>query len=170
MRRLDLGCGRAKVQGAIGVDRVRLQGVDVQGDLARLPFPFRDNSFEEIYLNDIIEHLPDTLKVMEEIHRIIVPGGRVFIRVVNWNHRYTAMDPTHLRAFTENSFDFFGKRTQRSYYTPARFDVVSVAYIFDPKVKRVLRSRRVMKFLSHYLCNILQGLKFELRAVKEKDD
>jgi len=170
VRVLDLGCGNAKVEGAVGVDVIRLEGVDVLAALDRCPFPFQDNSFDAIYLNDIIEHLPNTLRVMEELHRILVPDGTVFIRVVNWNHRYTAMDPTHVRAFTENSFDFFGKRRERSYYTHARFDVVRVEYIFNAKVKRILRSERLMKFLSDYLCNILQGLKFELRAVKEEDE
>jgi SAM-dependent methyltransferase len=166
MRVLDLGCGTSKVKNAIGVDIVPLSGVDVVADASSLPYPFADCAFDEIHMMDIIEHLPDTVAVMEEIYRIASPNARVFVRVVNWNHRYAAMDPTHVRQFTEGSFDFFGKRVGRSYYTRARFDVVQVKYIFDKKVQRWLRSRRIMKFLSDYLCNILQGLEFELRVVK----
>lgn len=114
-----------------------------------------------------MEHLPGTIATMEEVYRISRPNARVFIRVVNWNSHYTAMDPTHVRAFTENSFDFWGKRKGRSYYTHARFDVVNVDYQYNALAKKCFRSKRLMKFLSFYLCNILEGLNFELRAIKE---
>ncbi|MHC4617097.1 MAG: class I SAM-dependent methyltransferase [Planctomycetota bacterium] len=165
-RILDLGCGTAKVDSAIGVDIISLPGVDAIVDASRFPYPFSDNSFDEIYMLDIIEHLPNTVSVMEEIYRIARPSARVVIRVANWNHRYAVMDPTHVGFFTENSFDFFGERTGRSYYSHARFSVERVDYIFDGRVARLLRSRYIMKLLSNYLCNILQGLKFELRALK----
>lgn len=163
---LDLGCGIAKVEGAIGVDSIPLEGVDVIADLREFPYPFRDSYFDEIYLLDVIEHIPDTIKVMEEVYRVAKPEARIFIRVVNWNSHYTAMDPTHVKAFTENSFDFFGKRKGRSYYTFARFDVVKVDYQYNFTAAKYLKSQRLMKFLSFYLSNILEGLNFELKAVK----
>lgn len=166
MRSLDVGCGTAKVEGAIGIDIVPLPEVDVIVDAQSLPYPFASSSFDVIHMLDLIEHLPDTIGVMEEVHRIARPGALVYIRVVNWNHRYAAMDPTHVRFFTENSFDFFGKRAGRSYYTKARFDVEDIRYIFDRKAQRWIRSRCILKVLSNYLCNILQGLDFKLRVVK----
>lgn len=166
MRSLDVGCGTSKVEGAIGIDIIPLPEVDVIVDAQRLPYPFASSSFDAIHMLDVIEHLPDTIGVMEEIHRIARPGALVSIRVVNWNHRYAAMDPTHVQFFTENSFDFFGKRTGRSYYTKACFDVEDIRYIFDRKAQRWIRSRRILKLLSNYLCNILQGLEFKLRVVK----
>ena len=136
--------------------------------IKNLSYQFSDSTFGEIHIHllDVIEHLPDTIAVMEEIYRICRPNAKVFIRVVNWNHRYTAMDPTHVKAFTKNSFDYFGKRGGRSYYTHARFDVEHIDYIFDKKARRLFKSERIMRFLSDYLCNILQGMIFELRVVK----
>lgn len=167
MNILDLGCGTAKVSGAVGLDVVPLTGVDVVVNLEERPYPFPANTFDVIYLNDVIEHIPDTIATMEEIHRILRPDGRVFIRVVNWNSHYTAMDPTHVRAFTEHSFDFFGKRQGRSYYSQARFDVLRVDKQYNARVLRWIPSERILDFLSQYLNNILEGLHFELRAVKE---
>ena len=172
MKILDLGCGAAKEKGAIGIDIIPLDGVDIIADLANareVPYPFADNSFDAFYFNDVIEHFPDTIATMEEVYRLARPDARVFIRVVNWNCHYTAMDPTHVKAFTEKSFDFFGKRVGRSYYTHARFDVVRVDYIYHGLAQKHLRSKRLMKLLSFYLNNILQGLNFELRAVKNID-
>ncbi|MFC2081662.1 methyltransferase domain-containing protein [Candidatus Bipolaricaulota bacterium] len=164
---LDLGCGTAKEEGAIGVDRICLPDVDVIADLDEYPYPFADNTFDVIYLNDVIEHLPDTMATMEDVHRISRPNARIFIRVVNWNSHYTAMDPTHVKSFTENTFDFFGQREVRSYYTHARFDVVNVDLQYNALAEKRFRSKRLMKFLSFYLCNVLEGLNFELRAIKE---
>jgi SAM-dependent methyltransferase len=163
---LDIGCGTSKTQGSVGIDIVPLPDVDVLVNASKFPYPFADSSFGEIYLLDVIEHLPDTIGVMEEVHRIACPGARVVIRVVNWNHRFAVSDPTHTRYFSERSFDFFGTRTGRSYYSKARFDVERIERIFDRSAQRWLRNKRLMRFLSHFLCNVLQGLIFELRVVK----
>jgi len=167
MRILDLGCGATKVEGAIGIDIIPLPGVDVVANIAEYPYALADNSFDVIYFNDVIEHLPNTIATMEEVYRIARPNASVFIRVVNWNSRYTAMDPTHVKSFTDKSFDFFGKRAGRSYYTHARFDVVRVDYQYNSLSKKIFRSERLMKLLSFYLCNVLEGLNFELRVVKD---
>jgi SAM-dependent methyltransferase len=112
-------------------------------------------------MNDIIEHLDDILKVMEEIHRLLKIGGKVYIRVVYWNHRYAFSDPTHKKFFTETTFDFFtGKK--RVYYTTARFKLKKMEYIYDSKAKRIFRFKRIMDFLSYFLCNVRQGMKVEL--------
>lgn len=164
---LDVGCGPNKVKDAYGIDIVRMAGVDAVVDLFHLPLPFSDDTFDEIYFNDVIEHLPDTVKIMEEIHRIARKDARVFIRVVNWNSSYTAADPTHRKAFTEISFDFYGGRPGRNYYTKARFEVIKVEFQYSRNVQKVIRSKRIMRFMSHFLCNVLEGLNFELRVVKK---
>ncbi len=168
MRTLDLGCGTAKVKNAIGVDKYPLKGVDILAKLDKYPYPLADNSFDEIYLNDVIEHLPDTIATMEEIYRICKPDGRVFIRTINWNSHYNAMDPTHVRTFSEHTFDFFGKIPGRSYYSTAKFDVVKVGYVYNARAKKLFQSEKLMKFLSHYLNNVLEDLHFELKAIKEE--
>ncbi len=158
---LDVGCGTAKIKGAIGIDRVALPEVDIVHDLNSFPWPFENESFGEIYMNDIIEHLDDTIKVMEEIHRLLIIGGKVHIRVVYWNHRYAFSDPTHVKFFSEACFDFFvGKR--RGYYTKARFKLENLEYIYDNKAKKIFRFKKVMNCLSYFLCNVKQGMKVTL--------
>ncbi|MGC3972592.1 MAG: class I SAM-dependent methyltransferase [Pirellulales bacterium] len=163
---LDLGCGTAKTAGAIGLDVVPLAGVDLIGDLSERPYPFASDTFDAIYLNDVIEHLPNTIKTMEELYRILKPEGRVFIRVVNWNSRCAAMDPTHVGYYTEHTFDFFGKRVGRSYYTRARFDVVQVRRVYNRFAELLCPNERLLHFFSQFWSNVLDDLHFELRAVK----
>lgn len=163
---LDLGCGTAKTPGSVGLDVIALSGVDIVGNLSERPYPFGPGTFDAIYLNDVIEHLPNTIQTLEELHRILKPDGRVFIRVINWNSRYAAMDPTHICYFTEKTFDFFGKRVGRSYYTRARFDVVKVTRVYNDFARALCPNDRLLHFASHFLSNVLDDLHFELRAVK----
>jgi len=154
---LDVGCGTNKIKDAIGLDSVQLDGVDIVHDLNSYPWPFKDEEFDIIYMNDIIEHLDDTIKVMEELYRILKKGGKVIIRVVYWNHRYSFSDPTHVHYFTEMSFDFFTGK-YREYYTKAHFDKLRIEYIYDAKAKKYIRLKKLMNFLSYFLCNIKQGM------------
>ena len=73
MRILDVGCGSDKVKGAIGIDHVKLPGVDVVHDLNSFPWPLKDEAFDEIYMNDIIEHLK-ARKDIEDYFRSLKPS------------------------------------------------------------------------------------------------
>src|SRR5262249_6289681 len=51
--------------------------VDVFGDGDKLPFA--DNSFDFVINSHVIEHMPNPIKALKEWHRVIKPGGIVFI-------------------------------------------------------------------------------------------
>jgi len=76
-RILDMGCGRNKHPGAVGMDRVNLPEVDLVHNLNPIPYPIKDNIFDEVYATHVIEHMDSVLAVMEEIHRICRPQARV---------------------------------------------------------------------------------------------
>lgn len=46
---------------------------DVKADICNLPF--KDNEFDIIFCNHVLEHIPDDTKAMQELHRIMKPGG-----------------------------------------------------------------------------------------------
>jgi SAM-dependent methyltransferase len=122
---IDLGCGARKTKDAFGVDAAALPGVDLVHDLRDLPYPLPGDCADQVVLHHVLEHFADPLPVMEEVWRIIRPGGRVRIRTPHYSGRYAWNDPSHRRAFTSESFHYFGENDY-SYYTRARFRVREV--------------------------------------------
>ena len=158
---LDIGCGNKKTEGAIGIDIADIPGVDVVHDLNQVPYPFEDESFDEVHMLDVIEHLNEVIPVMNECHRLLKPGGKLFIRVVYWNHKYAWSDPTHVRAFSEVSFEFFvGDR--RDYYTKKQFRELEIDYIYSGRALKWIKSKKLAHKLGHYICNVIQGMNVTL--------
>jgi len=46
---------------------------DVKADICNLPF--KDNEFDFIFCNHVLEHIPDDTKAMRELYRVLTPGG-----------------------------------------------------------------------------------------------
>ncbi len=104
-RILDLGCGRNKVAVAVGVDRNPASQADLLCDLDSVPFPFRADSFDEIYMHHVIEHLGDVVAVKAEIWRIARDGARVFIATPHFSSVHSYTDPGHRQRLARGSFD-----------------------------------------------------------------
>lgn len=106
---LEIGCGSRpyrpkKGEKAIHLDIRKLPDVEVVHDLNNIPYPFRDNRFDVIIANHVIEHLDNVPRVMEELHRILKPKGAIKIRApfFKWNRAFTI---THKHFFTLESFN-----------------------------------------------------------------
>jgi SAM-dependent methyltransferase len=107
---LDIGCGRKKLSGAIGVDRERLRGVDVVADLND-GLPFGDGEFDAVHADQVLEHVRDLVSLVYEVHRILRPGGVFLAHVPYFRSSWAHIDPTHVRSFTINSMDYFVRGT-----------------------------------------------------------
>lgn len=122
---LNLGCGNAIMPTAVNTDKIKLPGVNIVVDLEKFPYPFMDNYADEVHLYFVLEHLDNTLRVIEEIHRILKKGGTVFIRVPHGSSCYGQWGEfTHKKGYGIGSFDIFTKRNARDYYSKAKFEIV----------------------------------------------
>jgi SAM-dependent methyltransferase len=123
---LDIGCGKAKTSGCIGIDRIALPGVDIVHDLDQLPWPFKDNEFAVIHANHFLEHSSHILETLAEIHRICMPNGQVIIRVPHYASDNFHTDLTHKVAFGYRSFDHFSINGKIIYnfYAPFKFEIL----------------------------------------------
>jgi len=95
--KIDIGCGKNKKEGYIGVDIDPESKADVIASALNLPF--NDNSVDEIYSRHMIEHLaPDEAeKFFSEIYRALKPGGKADLKIdCDWSEkRLLKKDPTH---------------------------------------------------------------------------
>ena len=114
---LDVGCGRNKVPGAIGLDRFPLEGVDVIHDLQQFPYPFSNDYFDHIHAHHVIEHLPDVGPFMAELNRIAKPGGLLYLSTPHYSSMGSWRDPTHYQHFSIYTFEYFTRRHPADYYS-----------------------------------------------------
>jgi SAM-dependent methyltransferase len=104
---VDLGCGRRKPPGFIGVDKVALPGVDLVCDVGREPIPLEDGCAHVVRAYDFLEHVSDQVFIMNEIYRILRPAGLADIFVPSTDGRGAFQDPTHVSYWNQNSFDYY---------------------------------------------------------------
>ena len=77
--KIDLGCGGAKRPGYIGLDYIDAPGVDHVLDLTAEPFPFADDSVDEVYSAHFLEHVTVPNNVLMEIGRVCKDGAHIQI-------------------------------------------------------------------------------------------
>lgn len=106
---INLGCGQAVDPDpqVTNVDRVHHDGVDVVWDLDELPWPFPDGLAGEVRAIQIFEHVADPVAFMAEAHRILADGGLLRIATPSWQSENAFTDPTHRRAATLHTFDYW---------------------------------------------------------------
>lgn len=125
--KLNLGCCNVHIPGFVNVDRV--EPADQIVDLSEF-WPWEDSSVEHIVAHDIIEHLPNKIRTMNELHRVLVPGGSVSIVVPTTDGTGAWQDPTHISYWNRPSFWYYTagnahrERFGDSYGITARFDVL----------------------------------------------
>lgn len=80
---LNLGCGGCTypAPNVTNLDAFQGSGVNVVHDLAKMPLPFRDNSFDFIIANHVMEHIPNWFECFKEMARVLKPGGKIEIWV-----------------------------------------------------------------------------------------
>ena len=173
---LDIGCGKRKRAGAVGLDVNPESDADVIHDLNQFPYPFEDSTFDDIFADNVLEHLDDVIKVMEELLRISKPGGITKIIVPFFRAKWAFIDPTHKHFFTVNSFSYFDPKHihNRLYnYSKATFSVEKV--IFNetlrcsmPKTILKLIANRWPEGYESYISHLcpLDDLTFYLRTLK----
>jgi len=176
-RILELGCGFTKTAGAFGVDIIPNSQADLIHDLDFFPYPLQDSSWDRIICKDVLEHVGDFVRTMEEIWRVGAPGAILEVRAPFMSSINYFSDPTHRRAFTSRSFDYFieGRPAFRLGYSPARFEMVCCEY--DSEEKHLRRgfhgwalgwaNRNKEQYENRYaFLYPLYNIYFDLRVVK----
>ena len=103
MKKLNFGCGRSPLEGFVNVDGQQGPKIDYTFDFITFPYPFNDDTFDYILVDNVLEHLTGPTRVLQELHRISRNNAKVDIIVPYYNSFYAYADPTHVNYFNEIS-------------------------------------------------------------------
>jgi len=153
-KHLDLGCG---LKPRNPYDAELLFGCDIRNidsDVKNISFdykkvnlvlesiPYPDNYFDSVSAYDFSEHVPRQvvlpngetsnpfINLMNEIHRVLVPGGRLLALTPAYPHSAAFTDPTHVNFITANTHAYFtgSEPAGAMYGFNGAFDVIQVRW------------------------------------------
>ena len=147
---LHLGCGPHKIPGSIGVDINKNIGADIIHDLNKFPYPFKKDQFDEIVAENILEHLENIPRVMEELHRISKNGARLFITTGHFSGIDSFTDPTHKHFFTSRTFDYFIPGTDLYEYHYSKVKLKKLKVLLGPPQTNNFLLKILLKLINKY--------------------
>lgn len=145
---LNLGAGDRIVEGAINHDLWKHRPeIDVIHNLNLLPWPWHNDSFDEIQAVSIFEHLSITLvQSMDECWRILKPDGQLIVKYPLWNTPTAHDDPTHRWYWSDRVLEVFDPETKygqdHPYYTLKKWEILDSGVIKGRNFKARLRPRK----------------------------
>lgn len=137
---LVVGCGpyyqrRALSHAETLLDVLPFPGLDVVHDLNVSPWPFPAESFDEVVALHVVEHLRDLIQFMNEAHRVLRPGGALYLETPEAGGCYdlTHADPTHVRCYRRHTFInyFIRSEAPKFGYTDKHWAVLDIRVVDD---------------------------------------
>ena len=164
--KLNLGSGKDYRKGFINIDSSPYIKKDLDFNLDKYPYPFEDDSVDYILAMAVIEHLEDMKTFMEEIHRILKPGGKLRFRVPLAFTHIDSKDPTHKQHITPDTFNQFFRDGRKSIITKSRF--TGKIWITPPFFHN-LRFPKKLYILNSFINNIFTGVEGILAKVEDSN-
>lgn len=125
--KLNLGSAYRKLEGFINIDFRPETEPDLCIDVTQ-GLPYMDNSVDEIWAFDFLEHIPadKVIAVMEDIYRVLKPGGRFETLTPSTDGRGAFQDPTHRSFWNRNSWFYYSiPEYKKLYGIKANFEIIS---------------------------------------------
>ena len=117
---LDLGAAHNPASGYLTIDMH--SPADYIGDIFEVLESFEDNSVGIIRAVDFFEHIPDKVRLWNEMYRVLAHGGMIVSLTPSTDGRGAYQDPTHNSFYNENSFWYFAYQEHRKYVPELKMD------------------------------------------------
>ena len=158
--KLNVACGQTRMEGFIGIDKVKTEATDIVQDLEAYPWPFEDNSVDEILCSHYVEHVRDLIRFVDEIHRIMKQGAKATIIAPYYANMRSVQDPTHVRSICEATFLYFNKGWRDTnkldhYNIKSDFDFT---YGYQVSPEWTNRSEEARVFAMRYYWNVINDI------------
>jgi SAM-dependent methyltransferase len=168
--RLNIGAGGTYIPGFTNIDISTK--ADITLDLGKNRLPFNDDSVDLVFSYHTLEHVPDYLFAISEIHRVLKHGGRFLVGLPYVTlSEYNLVNPYHYQNFNEFSFDFFVPNKLKGSAAETnpvlfkkvfhRFYYIGAFHIIPPPLRSWCR---------RHLFNVVRKIDYGLIAVKRKDE
>jgi len=154
MKKLNLGCGNDYKQGWINSDIDKKFKPDRIIDLNKSPYSFKSNEFDEVYMKNVLEHVDNPIKTLQEIVRICKQGAKLTLILPHARSYSMITDIQHKNFFTENSFG----RELMEFEGLKELVQTKMEFRFDYWWKRLIPFKRYLKI---FLNGIYDGMTFE---------
>jgi hypothetical protein len=182
--KLNLGSGQNHVDNFVNVDKYGTP--DVLCDLEVFPWPWEENSVDEVLMYHSLEHMGQKTEtfigIMKELYRVCSNGTIIHIAVPHPRHDSFIDDATHVRIITPELLGCFSKRinllaqkdgspnSPLALYHNVDFDIAGVAYALEEPYDSEYRAGKldnagVMVLMKKYN-NVAREWRIELRVVK----
>ncbi|PIN94835.1 hypothetical protein COU61_00235 [Candidatus Pacearchaeota archaeon CG10_big_fil_rev_8_21_14_0_10_35_13] len=174
IKKLNLGSGKDYKKGEewTNLDYNNDYKTDVNHDLDKYSYPFKDEEFDYVYCSHILEHVKDLFKTLREIERIIKPGGKFHIRVPHFSNGNGYNDLTHRRFFGWHTFPQLLEGYYRERYNfkikSMRFNYLAEGHQTANKLFSWFFNILPKQFYERFLCWVLPVGEIELLLKKIK--
>ena len=165
---LNLGAGTSYIPGFINIDISERAEISLDLGVDRLPFP--DNSVRTVFSDHTLEHVPDYLFALSEIHRVLQHDGELLLKLPYVTlTEFHLVNPYHLHNFSEHSFDFFDPVKLKGSAVEdgeTAFRKVFVSYTYMGAFALAPRIYRV--WARRHLFNVVRQFDIGLVAIKNR--
>lgn len=129
--KINMGCGKDIRKGWLNIDYKKVRGVDKVVDLNKFPYPFKDNSADEIFMDHVFDHLHYPNKTLQECLRILKPGKKLVMIVPHFTSSTAYLGELRPYLWSHNAFIRFDPKHDRSYYFDWHYSRVQIRFEFQ---------------------------------------
>ncbi len=159
MKKLNLGCGNDYKKGWVNLDSRKNVRSDITHNLNKFPYPFKESYFDEILLENVLEHLENPIKVLKELIRISRNNARIIVSVPHATAYTNKSDIQHKTNFTEHTFT----QEHLKEYELEQLILKNQEFIFFYNWKKIIPFK---KYLKIFFNGLYDNIKFEFLVRK----
>lgn len=166
--RINIDAGLATIPNFVNIDVIGKGEVNI--DIGKEHLPFENDSVDIIFSYHALEHIPNYLAAMAEIHRVLKHSGKLLLGLPYVTAtKYHLVNPYHLHNFNEHSFDFFDpdKFADKNSDKPVLFKKVFHRFHYIGGFKYLPKPMK--NWCRNHLLNVVQKIDVGLIAIKQLD-
>lgn len=155
MNKINFGCGDDYKEGYINTDCRNNIKKDIFVDLNKTPYPFEDNTFEEILIRNVLEHIDNPISMLKECIRIGKKECKIIIQVPHSTSYVNDASMQHKARFNEKTF----LKHQIKEYELEELELIDTEFIYTNKWKKFIPFKNYLKF---FINGLFDDIKFTL--------